>query len=316
MADSNCLVSIVLPVYNGFPYLSKAVESIVGQTEKRWKLIVVNDGSTDESKDYLDSIKDPRVVVIHQENQGLSPALNRGLAECDTPLIGRMDGDDISYSTRLEKQVSYLQQNPDVGLLGTQIQRVGSVRSDSGSDLPVTHQAIWDALMAGQHAICHPTIVCRREVFDLVGGYKEGLGEEWDMFLRIGEQWQLANLPECLFGYRYHSTSINGSRMGELRRRIRFQCECARRRNNGESPILYEDYVKSENEGSILRRTCRGIEDFSRASYHAAVADILGKHRLRGYARLGFAAFSAPQLTWARIHRRLRRSSNTAGSEN
>ena len=304
-------VSIVLPVYNGGEYLQAAVESIINQTLKQWHLIIINDGSTDGSTNYLNSLSDDRITVLHQENQGLSYSLNRGLDLCDTEFVARMDCDDFAYSERLEKQLAFMEANPEVGLLGTQIKRVGMQRTDSGSSLPTTHEDIIDVLMNGGHAICHPTIFCRKAVFDEIGGYKAGLGEEWDIFLRIGEQWKLANLNDCLLNYRYHGTSINGSRMMELRRRIRFACECARRRTEGLAEIPYEDFLASEKQDSFFRRLQRSSEDYSRASYHAAMADILGDNRMRGYARLGVAAVSAPQLVFHRIHRRLTRPKRT-----
>lgn len=298
-------VSIVLPVYNCVDYLPDAVESIINQTLQQWHLIIVNDGSTDGSAEYLDSLTDSRITVLHQENKGLSFSLNRGLEYSESEFVARMDGDDFAYPERLEKQLTFMEANPDVGLLGSQIQRVGLQRADSGSNLPTTHEDIFDALMDGSHAICHPTIFCRRAVFDEIGGYKAGLGEEWDIFLRIGEQWKLANLNDCLLKYRYHGTSINGSRMMELRQRIRFACECSRRRVAGLPKISHEDFLKSEQQAPIFQRLLRSSEDYSRASYHAAMADILGNHPVRGYARLGFAAASAPQLVLHRIQRRL-----------
>ena len=298
-------VSVILPVYNCADYLQAAVESIIDQTLKSWRLIIVNDGSTDGSAEYLDSLTDPRVTVLHQENKGLSFSLNRGLEHSKTEFIARMDGDDFAYPERLEKQLAFMEANPEVGLLGTQIQRVGMKRADSGSALPTTHDEIFATLMNGGHGICHPTIMCRRSIFDQIGGYKSGLGEEWDIFLRFGEISKLANLNDCLLKYRYHGSSINGSRMMELRRRIRYQCECSRRRMSGLEPIAYEDFLAGEQQESFLKRWQRSSEDYSRASYHAAMADILGEHPVRGYARLGVAAASAPQLVLHRIQQKL-----------
>ena len=304
------LVSILLPVHNGFPFLPDAVESIVRQRECRWKLIVINDGSSDETEAYLNFLNDPRILVLHQENKGLAYSLNRGLEHCDSKYIARMDCDDISYPDRFEKQIAFLESNLDVGLLGTQIRRVGSRRSDNGSNLPTTHTRIFDALMEGRHAICHPTIMCRKTIFDQVGLYTDGLGEEWDLFLRFGEVSKLANLSDILFGYRYHESSINGSKMDELRRRIRYTCECSRRRIANMSQQSYEDFLYYENHvQSYFSRLTQRIEDCSRANYHSAIAEILGDHPVRGYARLGFAAASAPHITLERLKRKFLKSS-------
>lgn len=294
-----------MPSYNSMPLLPAAVESIANQTLQSWRLVVVNDGSTDDTREYLDSLTDDRILVIHQENLGLSKSLNVGLRHCETEFIARMDGDDYSLPDRLEKQVAFLRSHPEVGLVGTQIQRVGERRSDTGSNLPTSHDEIVSTLMRGGHALCHPTIMCRKSVFDKVGEYKTGLGEEWDIFLRFGEVSRLANLSECLFKYRYHGSSINGSRMRELRRGIRFACESSRRRKASQPPIAYEEFVEQENNAPLLQRILQNSEDYSRASYHAAMADILGNNPVRGWAKLGVAVASAPQLVIHRIHQKL-----------
>lgn len=305
---SDSLVSVLLPIYNGFPYLPKTIESILAQTEERWILYAINDGSTDESADYLNGLDDPRIVVIHQENRGLSETLNVGLQRCQTKYVARMDADDECLPIRFEKQVAWLESHPDVGLLGSQVCRMGTVRSDSGSNLPTEHDDILAALIAGQHAICHPAIMCRKEGFDQIGGYRQCLGEDWDIFLRFGEKWKLANHPDCLLKYRYHGGSINGARMGELRKRIRYYTECYRLRIANQDEISYEEFEETERRQGFFRRLLQKTEDISRARYHSAVADILGEHPIRGWARLGAAALSAPQLTLMRLHRKLRRS--------
>lgn len=306
MIPSDAIVSVLLPVYNGFPYLPKTVDSILEQSDPRWVMYAINDGSSDESAAYLNSLTDPRIVVIDQENKGLSQTLNDGLKLCETKYVARMDADDICHTDRFAKQIEYLDAHPQVGLLGSQICRMGTVRTDSGSHLPTSHDEIMEALMTGQHAICHPSIMCRREAFEQVGEYKPCIGEDWDMYLRFGEKWKLANHPDCLLNYRYHAGSINGAKMRELRQRIRYHCECARRRMADEDEISYEDFAAAEQEQGFFRKLLQRTEDKSRGIYHTAVADILGEHPIRGRIRLAGAATAAPQLTLMRLYRRLK----------
>ena len=96
-------VTVLMAIHNAMPHLPEAVESIRGQTLTDWRMVVVNDGSTDESVNYLLGLADPRIEIVHQENRGLGAALNHGLQHCDSPLIARMDGDDICYPTRLRR---------------------------------------------------------------------------------------------------------------------------------------------------------------------------------------------------------------------
>ena len=310
MIQAKALVSILLPVHNGFPYLPKTVESIIAQSETRWILYALNDGSTDESAGYLNGLNDPRIVVVHQEHQGLSQTLNNGLKRCRTEFIARMDADDICHANRLEKQIEFLKGHPEVGLLGSQIRRMGTVRTDSGSNLPTSHDRIMEALMDGQHAICHPSIMCRKKAFDQIGEYQPCIGEDWDLYLRMGEHWKLANHPEALLSYRYHAGSINGARMAELRKRIRYHCDCAERRSENLAEISYEEFSLIETQQGTIRKLLRRSEDLSRARYHGAIADILGGNPVRGWARLGTAAATSPHLTLMRLVRTMKKSSN------
>lgn len=307
MNFSEPLISVLLPVYNGFPFLPATVESVCRQTEQRWVMYAINDGSTDESAAWLDTLSDPRIQVIHQANQGLSQTLNDGVQCCQTKYIARLDADDICHPERFAKQLEYMESHPEIGLLGTQIRRLGSRRTDRGSHLPADHDAILKALMAGQHAICHPTIMCRREAFLEVGDYKPCVGEDWDIYLRFAERWKLANHPDCLLDYRFHSGSINGARMSEMRRQIRFHCENARLRNANQEEISLAAFNDLERAKGRIWNWRQRMEDLSRARYHAATASVLGEHPIRGWLQMAGAALTAPHLTMMRIGRRFRK---------
>lgn len=304
MNPSEPIISVLLPVYNGMPFLPATVESVLAQTEQRWVLYAINDGSQDKSGSWLDGVADPRINVIHQNNQGLSQTLNNGLKRCQTKYIARIDADDICHPQRFAKQVDYLEQHPQVGLLGTQIRRMGVCGTDAGSHLPLDHEQIVDALLNGEHAICHPTIMCRRETFLKVGDYKACVGEDWDMYLRFAEICELANHPDCLLDYRFHAGSINGAKMAEMRQRIRFHCFNAQKRKVQQAEISFSGFCQLEKDKGLWWNFRQRFEDFSRARYHAATVDLLGEHRWRGWRRLYGAALMAPHLTWRRLQRK------------
>jgi len=112
-------VSVVLPAYNAEAYLPEAVASILGQTYADFELIALDDGSTDGTAAWLDSVRDPRVRVLHQQNIGLALTLNKGIGLARGAYIARQDADDISRPERLAKQVAYMDAHPACGLLGT-----------------------------------------------------------------------------------------------------------------------------------------------------------------------------------------------------
>jgi glycosyltransferase involved in cell wall biosynthesis len=104
------------------PYLPDAVESILRQTYADFTFIIVNDGSTDGTKEYLSSLSDPRILLINQANEGLGASLNTGLRKCQTEYVARMDADDISIPDRFFSQLEYLDAHPEVVMVGTQIE--------------------------------------------------------------------------------------------------------------------------------------------------------------------------------------------------
>lgn len=300
-------VTVVVPAHNAMPHLQIAVESIQNQSFSDLRLIVVNDGSTDSSVEYLDSLDDRRVTIVNQANRGPSFAFNRGLEMCRTDLVARMDADDVSEVTRIEEQVGLLKRRSNVGLLGTQFRPLGSRRIGRASRLPTQHDAINRALMAGHHAICNPTIMCRTELLLEVGGYRaDGVLEDWSMFLRMGARARLANIDRPLLQYRIHEGSTNTKHMAELRSRIDFVCDRARRTANGEPEINYAEFLIRRQRGSGPRRFADACGVRAMVLYRKAQAQILGDSPVRGFALLAVAAALSPSTTFDRLTRGLR----------
>jgi glycosyltransferase involved in cell wall biosynthesis len=104
-------VSIIMPVYNAGVYLTTAVESILHQTYSNFELLIINDGSTDDSETVVRSFTDPRIRSFHQNNIGLTATLNNAIQLCRGKYIARMDQDDISEPHRIERQVHFLEEN-------------------------------------------------------------------------------------------------------------------------------------------------------------------------------------------------------------
>ena len=157
-------VSVVMPVYNAEGFVEAAARSILDQTFTDLELIAVDDGSTDGSGAILDRLAaaDPRLRIVRRPNTGVTGALNDGLAAARAPLIARMDADDVSAPTRLEKQLAYLDAHPDIGLLGC---AWTTCPADGRRIAPDPHLlAIWqrgpDAIAArlaeGHNIIAHP----------------------------------------------------------------------------------------------------------------------------------------------------------------
>jgi glycosyltransferase involved in cell wall biosynthesis len=300
-------VSVLMTVYNGVPYLAEAVESIQRQTLSDWQLIVVDDGSTDEGPAWLDQIKDPRIRVIHQPNAGAPAAANRGLKECDSEFVARLDADDVANPRRLQLQRDFLAARPQVGLAGTQVAPLGSRRVGRGLSLPRDHAAIVNALMLGRHGICHSSIMVRTQLLKDAGGYwARGVAEDHDMFLRVAERAELANLPELLLHYRILPGSLQARSAAVTRARIDFTAELARRRQARLPLISFEEFWEQRQCGPWWKRWNEALEAHAMAHYRRAQAEILGARPAIGYARLAWAAACSPQRTCQRIGRLVR----------
>ena len=202
-----------MPVRNGGPYLEPAVESILGQTFADFEFVIVNDGSTDATPEVLRRYQaaDPRVRVIHQEKAGLVASLNRGCGQARAAYIARMDADDIAFPDRFARQVEFLDLHPDVAVVGSAVVRIDATgREIKRNTCPTTHAAIVEALRE-YTCFTHPSVMLRAEALAAVGGYHPAYGpaEDYDLWVRLSERYELANLPDPLLYYRVFPGQIS-----------------------------------------------------------------------------------------------------------
>ena len=297
-------VSIVMACYNAMPFLPDAVNSIRDQSISDWELIVINDGSTDDSPAYLHGIaqSDSRIRVFDQENQGQNVAAHRGIELARSPLIARMDADDVCESDRLQKQLSFLANHPKIGLVGGQIQRLGSRQSGLGSNFPLEHEAIERMLLQNQHSVCNPTVVFRKELYEQVGGYWDyDISEDWDLFLRIGEVSRLANMPDLLLRYRFHRKSINGRRIVQAQLFNEYAAFLATYRRSGHDEISFENFVEHHRINCWPSSWLFYSDCYSIGQYRRAVASLYGGQRVRGLLRLALSMAMSPTRTARRV---------------
>jgi glycosyltransferase involved in cell wall biosynthesis len=209
-------ISVLLPVYNVEPYVAEALASIQSQTFSDIEIVVVDDGSTDRTLRIVEQFAstDRRIKVVRRaRNHGLSAALNFGLTFCRAPFIARMDGDDIALPTRLEKQLLFLEANPNIALVGcatTAIDQSGCLIPGLGiSHKPITEEAVASTLLLAPP--CSHIWLARREVYDNLSGYREiEVAEDYDFLLRaISSGFRITNLPESLMLIRTRSGNVS-----------------------------------------------------------------------------------------------------------
>jgi hypothetical protein len=205
-------VSVVLSIYNCEQYIRQAVDSILNQTYRNFEFIVINDGSTDNTAKLLSAYDgtDWRLRVYHQHNCGLVEALNRGCGLARGEYLARMDADDIAMPDRLITQVEFMENHPDIGLLGGAVEIVDSAgRPLRISANPKTDGEIRAAFSYGC-PFWHPTVMMRRNLFISAGGYRKVVvdAEDCDLWLRMADCCKLANLDSVVLKYRLHPQQV------------------------------------------------------------------------------------------------------------
>lgn len=203
-------VSVVMSVYNSETHLRESIESILGQTYRNFESIIVNDGSTDNSREIIDYYlrEDKRIIYLeNKKNDGLSVSLNRGIDIARGEYIARMDADDISFPERLTKQVEFLEKNEDIYILGTASLSIDEKGATLGlSEFPADPEFIRRNLIK-ENLFYHPSVMIRKEYFEKVGLYDEGMryAQDYELWLRGAHLFSYTNLREPLIKYRESS---------------------------------------------------------------------------------------------------------------
>jgi glycosyltransferase involved in cell wall biosynthesis len=209
----NPRVSVLLPVYNCPAYVGAAIESILNQTFEDFELLIIDDGSTDDTPQVLSRYNDIRIRHIRQENRGLVDTLNLGISLSQGQYIARQDADDISYPSRFEKQVAFFESHPECNLLGTWAQIYeGEKPSERFHRHPIEDGEIKYNLLFNNPFV-HSSVMFRKSVFLQVESYTTDpafkLVEDYELWSRISRIGMVANLPEVLVNYREVSGSLS-----------------------------------------------------------------------------------------------------------
>lgn len=210
------LVTVIIPTYNRAAFLGEAVRSVLGQSFADFELIVVDDGSTDDTAAVFGAITDPRLRVLRREHRGIGASINAGLREARGAYVARLDSDDVWRPELLQTLVAELDARPEIGLAYGKGQAM-----DAGGRLLLHFQGMRprfpdDSLRSVLYDDCTCTIatVLRREHLERVGGYDESLpaNEDWDLVLRLAQQCRFAFVDQVLAQYRWHEGNLTGLR--------------------------------------------------------------------------------------------------------
>jgi len=250
-------VSVVMPVYNAERFLDIAIDSILSQTFSNFEFIIIDDGSTDGSLKIIKSYKDPRIRLITRPNKGLAASLNEGLAEAKGQYIARMDADDISLPKRFEKQISFLDHNLDVGLLGSNY----IIVDEAGQQLDITdvftNPDDLKVAMATCNQYGHGSVMIRTKVFENTAVYDPQIYvEDYDLFNRIAHNYKIANLKQPLYRWRRTLSSYtytNTKKTADKSRQVRDR-EFERLLKNRREYRVYTSFHPPKGQSRDYRR--------------------------------------------------------------
>ncbi len=213
-------VSVLMSVYNSARYLAEAVESILSQSFTDFEFLILDDGSQDNSAEILQAYaaQDSRIHLTLRQNRGITKSSNELIAQAKGELIARMDADDIALPERFARQVAFLQAHPEVVCVGGMLDWIDAKSQLIGHcPMPQSDAELQRQMLGGVSLLHHPTAMLRRAALLQVGGYNETMqtSSDLDLWLRLGEVGQLANLPETVLQYRLHSASITNAKQAQ-----------------------------------------------------------------------------------------------------
>ncbi len=214
---TNPKVSVVMSVYNGETYLSRAIKSVLEQTFRDFEFIIINDGSTDGSLKIINSCKDSRIKLIDRANKGLTYSLNEGVKVAKGEYVARQDADDISVPTRLEKEVAMMEKDPQLGLVGSNYTVIDEKEKPLSTTNVFTHPDDLKLALVTCNQYGHGSTMMRKSVLDRVGPYDKSVGhvEDYDLWVRISRVAKLANIHEPLYLWRRNPTGVTYSNHDE-----------------------------------------------------------------------------------------------------
>lgn len=208
-SSEDCQVTVLMPAYNAAKTIETAIRSLIHQTFRNWQLLVINDGSTDDTQLIADRLaaEDQRIRVLNEPHRGFCETLNYGLRTITTRYVARLDADDVSYPTRLAMQMAYLQEHPEVKILGTYGDRINDTgRRLSSMDVGLTTiEECRRAASDGQVIyFIHSSVVADRATLLHYGGYRPENYPAEDVWLwsAVAQEHPVCTLPERLVAYR------------------------------------------------------------------------------------------------------------------
>lgn len=208
------MVSVLMTVRNGERFISESIDSVLGQTFDDFELIIIDDKSDDGTSDIISEFQksDSRVICIrNDDNRGAYKSLNIGINASNGTYISILDSDDLMLKDRLERQVDFLENNPEYGLVGCAIDVIDEHGTYQHTQYyPTDHEGAKKALPR-RNAFNHPSVMYRRNLAERIGGYDEKYRNsmDYDLCIKLSSVSKSCNLRDVLTKYRVHSSNAS-----------------------------------------------------------------------------------------------------------
>lgn len=213
-------ISVLLPVYNAEKFLAETLDSLLRQTNEKFEIIAVNDGSTDSSLAILEeyAARDQRIVIVSRENRGLVKTLNEAAQVASGEFLARIDADDIALPRRFELQLAAINDDPGRVLIGGSF----DVINENGEILyhdavPTDFRDILNAFRV-RNPIAHGSVLFRKDAFEKAGGYSEDCGptEDYDLWIRLAKIGEIIAIKDTIFRWRVNTTGITSTQSKKM----------------------------------------------------------------------------------------------------
>ena len=321
LPSHDCFVTVIMPVFNTEKFLSEAIESVLKQTHQKFSFIIIDDGSTDSSASIIESFaaKDSRIRLIRQQNLGHAESMNRALQLSSTDWAFRLDSDDVMLPHRIEKQISFIQSQPEITIASCRANYIddkGRIFGATANDLKTVSDLRKLVRRGDAVGLLQPGVVMRRDRVMAIGGYR---GQFWpaddiDLWTRLAEQGRLILIQdEILMKYRIHRTSIITSNFMNSRKQYEWVRACIDARRNHHSEPDINEFSHIWNSVSRWQRVNRWRKTFAKYMYRSAGQDFLYRKYAAGIVRYLLASACQPSYAllraWEQTQRRSRRQS-------
>jgi glycosyltransferase involved in cell wall biosynthesis len=308
------MLSVLMPAYNAAGYIESAIDSVLAQTVRELELLVIDDGSKDDTLAVAQACakRDGRVRVVTQPNAGIAPTLNRGL-EMLAPAewVFLMHADDLMMPNRLERQQAFIAANPDIAVASSLVHYINGAGDTIGHGRspftdPAAVRAAYDR--CEMIAFNHPACALKRDVMLKLGGYRQAFwpAEDCDLWARVVEAGhRVAVQDEYLLRYRIHGSSASISRARLMQQKTIWLERCIAARRRGEAEPTWEQFQADRKKVGWPTRLNLSRQELGRTFYQAAIHHVSTRNYLKFAPMLMAAAALEPGLVMSRVLPRL-----------